>query len=218
MAIRRPEKVLLWVSGPLSWFYKILYPFTWALNGTANAFLRLLGVVPLSETDRAHSEEELRLILADSQEKGVLDSDEGRLLERVFDFGDRSVRQVMVPSIEVVFLNTQKSVEENLNKARENKHTRYPLCDGSLDKVIGIIHVKDLFWKHRQMGKKFALEAVKRPVRFVPSSKYIKSLLTEFRQSRSHLAVVVNEHGATIGIVTNADILNTLALRPSSMS
>ncbi len=210
MAIRRPEKVLLWVSGPLSWFYKILYPFTWALNGTANAFLRLLGVVPLSETDRAHSEEELRLILADSQEKGVLDSDEGRLLERVFDFGDRSVRQVMVPSIEVVFLNTQKSVEENLNKARENKHTRYPLCDGSLDKVIGIIHVKDLFWKHRQRGKKFDLEAGKRTVRVVPSSKYIKSLLTEFRQSRSHLAVVVNEHGATIGIVTLEDILEEL--------
>lgn len=210
MAIRRPEKVLLWVSGPLSWFYKILYPFTWALNGTANVFLRLLGVVPLSETDRAHSEEELRLILADSQEKGVLDSDEGRLLERVFDFGDRSVRQVMVPSIEVVFLNTQKSVEENLNKARENKHTRYPLCDGSLDKVVGIIHVKDLFWKHRQMGKNFTLEAVKRPVRFVPSSKYIKSLLTEFRQARSHLAVVVNEYGATIGIVTLEDILEEL--------
>jgi CBS domain containing-hemolysin-like protein len=210
MAIRRPEKILLWVSGPLSWFYKILYPFTWALNGTANVFLRLLGVVPLSETDRAHSEEELRLILADSQEKGVLDSDEGRLLERVFDFGDRSVRQVMVPSIEVVFLNTQKSVEENLNKARENKHTRYPLCDGSLDKVVGIIHVKDLFWKHRQMGKKFTLEAVKRPVSFVPSSKYIKFLLTEFRQARSHLAVVVNEYGATIGIVTLEDILEEL--------
>jgi len=210
MAIRRPEKTLLWVSGPLSWFYKILYPFTWALNGTANAFLRLLGGVPLSETDRAHSEEELRLILADSQEKGVLDSDEGRLLERVFDFGDRSVRQVMVPSIEVAFLNMQKSVEENLNKAWENKHTRYPLCDGSLDKVVGIIHVKDLFWKHRQMGKKFTLEVVKRPVRFVPSSKYIKSLLTEFRQSRSHLAVVVNEHGATIGIVTLEDILEEL--------
>jgi len=210
MAIRRPEKTLLWVSGPLSWFYKILYPFTWALNGTANAFLKLLGGVPLSETDRAHSEEELRLILADSQEKGVLDSDEGRLLERVFDFGDRSVRQVMVPSIEVAFLNMQKSVEENLNKAWENKHTRYPLCDGSLDKVVGIIHVKDFFWKHRQMGKEFTLEAVKRPVRFVPSSKYIKSLLTEFRQSRSHLAVVVNEHGATIGIVTLEDILEEL--------
>ena len=210
MAIRRPEKVLLWVSGPLSWFYKILYPVTWVLNGTANVFLRLLGVAPLSETDRAHSEEELRLILADSQEKGVLDRDERRLLERVLDFGDRSVRQVMVPSIEVAFLNMQKSVEENLNKARENKHTRYPLCDGSLDKVVGIIHVKDLFWKHRQMGQKFTLEAVKRPVRFVPGSKYIKSLLTEFRQARSHLAVVVNEHGATIGIVTLEDILEEL--------
>ena len=210
IAIRRPEKVLLWVSGPLCWFYRILYPFTWVLNGTANFFLRLLSGDPLSETDRAHSEEELRLILADSQEKGVLDRDERRLLERVFDFGDSSVRQVMVPSIEVVFLNMQKSVEENLNKARENKHTRYPLCDGSLDKVVGIIHVKDLFWRHRKMGQKFTLEAVKRPVIFVPSSKYIKSLLTEFRQSRSHLAVVVNEYGATIGIVTLEDILEEL--------
>ena len=210
MAIQRPETVLLWSAVPLDVFYRILYPFTWALNGSATVFLRLLGIVPLSEADRAHSEEELRLILTDSQEKGVLDRDERRLLERVFDFGDRSVRQVMVPSVEVAFLNMQKSVEENLNHAREHKHTRYPLCDGSLDKVIGIVHVKDLFWKHRQMGQEFTLEAVIRPVRFVPDSKYIKFLLTEFRQARSHLAVVVNEHGATMGIVTLEDILEEL--------
>ncbi len=210
MAIQRPETVLLWSAVPLDWFYRILYPFTWALNGSATVFLRLLGIAPLSEANRAHSEEELRLILADSQEKGVLDRDERRLLERVLDFGDRSVRQVMVPSVEVAFLNMQKSVEESLNHAREHKHTRYPLCDGSLDKVIGIVHVKDLFWKHRQMGQEFTLEAVKRPVRFVPDSKYIKSLLTEFRQARSHLAVVVNEHGATMGIVTLEDILEEL--------
>jgi len=210
LAIYRAESVILWIGRPLAWIYKISYPFTWALNGTANFLLRLMGLGPLSEVDLAHSEEELRLILANSHAHGILDRDERKMLERVFDFADRSVRQVMVPSTEVVFLDLQKSLDENLEIARKDRHTRYLLCDRTLDKVAGILHVKDLFWQYRQLGKNFNLTLVKRPVQFVPETKLIKTLLTEFRRNRTHLAVVVDEYGATIGIVTVEDILEEL--------
>lgn len=210
LSIQRAESVLLWISVPLSWFYRISYPFIWALNGTANAFLRLMGIPPTSEADVAHSEEELRLILAHSHAQGVLDRDERRMLERVFDFADRSVRQVMVPSTEIVFLDLQKSLEENLEIARKDRHTRYLLCDKTLDRVAGIVHVKDLFWQYRQLGERFNLTLVTRPVQFVPESKSIKTLLTELRQTRTHMAVVVDEYGATVGIVTLEDILEEL--------
>ncbi len=210
LSIQRAESVILWISAPLSWFYRISYPLIWALNGTANAFLRLVGIAPTSETDVAHSEEELRLILAHSHAQGILDRDERRMLERVFDFADRSVRQVMVPSTEIVFLDLQKSLEANLEIARQDRHTRYLLCDKTLDRVVGIIHVKDLFWRYRQLGERFNLTLVKRPVQFVPESKHIKTLLKEFRQTRTHLAVIVDEYGATVGIVTLEDILEQL--------
>lgn len=210
LAIQRAESVVLWTASPMIWFYRLSYPFIWLLNGTANLLLRALGITPMSEAEMAHSEEELRLILARSYKQAVLDRDERRLLERVFDFADRSVRQVMVPSVEVIFLDVQKSLEENLQLAREHGHTRYPLCDGTLDRVLGIIHVKDLFWKLREAGGNVDLRTMKRPVHFVPDSKYIKALLTEFRRTHSHLAVVVDEFGSTVGIVTLEDILEEL--------
>ena len=209
LAIQRAEGVILWIATPLAWFYRLSYPLIWILNGTANALLRLVGIAPISDTELAHSEEELRLILTDSQAKGVLDLDQKKMLERVFDFANRSVRQVMVPSVEVVFLDLQNSLEDNLGKARQHRHTRYPLCDGTLDRVVGIIHVKDLFW-HRHVTETFHLELGKRPVQFVPENTYIKTLLTEFRETRTHLAIVVDEYGATIGIVTLEDILEEL--------
>ena len=110
LAIQRADVVILWIATPLTWFYRLSYPLIWILNGTANAFLRLVGIAPMSDSELAHSEEELRLILVDSQAKGVLDQDQKKMLERVFDFADRSVRQVMVPSIEVVFLDLQNTI------------------------------------------------------------------------------------------------------------
>lgn len=209
LAIQRADSVIRWIAAPLAWFHTISYPLIWILNGTANALLRLVGIAPMSETELAHSEEELRLILADSQAKGVLDLDEITMLERVFNFADRSVRQIMVPSLEVDFLDLQKSLENNLEATRQHQHTRYPLCDGTLDHVAGIIHIKDLFW-HRGATEELHLELVKRPVQFVPESKDIKSLLSEFRHTRTHLAIVVDEYGATAGIITLEDILEEL--------
>ena len=210
LAIQRAEATILWISAPLKWFYRLSYPMIWVLNGAATFLLRAFGLGPASEDGLAHSEEELRLILADSHSHGVLDRDKIRMLERVLDFTNRSVRQVMLPSVEVAFLDQQKSLEENFKTAQKFEHTRYPLCDRTFDRVLGIIHVKDLLWQRLQPGTNLDIGLIKRPVWFVPESKDIRSLLTEFRQTRTHLAVVVDEHGTTVGIVTLEDILEEL--------
>lgn len=210
LAIQKTDTVTLLCAAPLTWFYRLSHPFIWALNSTANAFLKLLGVRPATESETTHSEEEIRLILAQSSRAGIIDVEERRLLERVFEFGDRSVRQIMVPAGEVVFLDLEKSFEENLETARHSKHTRYPLCEGSLDRVVGIIHVKDLLWRSQELGPEFDLRMIKRPVHFVPETRLIKFLLPEFRRTRTHLAVVVDEFGSTVGIVTLEDVLEEL--------
>jgi CBS domain containing-hemolysin-like protein len=210
LAIQLPEPVVLNTAVPMIWFYRLSYPMIWSLNNTALFLLRMLGVRATESAKTAHSEEELRLILAHSQEKGVLGLEERKILERVFDFGDRSVRQIMVPAQEVLFLNTEVSFQENLKLAKMHRHTRYPLCEGSLDKVVGIVHVKDILWRLQELGKEYDLRLVKRPTRFVPESKLIKSLLQEFRQTRTHLSMVVDEFGSTVGIVTMEDILEEL--------
>jgi len=210
LAIQLPERTALGISSPLHLFYRISYPFIWALNSAANGLLRLVGIRPASDVETAHSEEELRMILLQSRKTGILDLEEQRMLERVFDFADRSARQVMVPAGEVVFLDTEKSLAENLAVAEEHGHTRYPLCEGDLNRIIGIIHVKDLLWRSKSLGPDFDLRAIKRPVGFFPESKLIKSLLPEFRRTQTHLAVLVDEFGSSIGIVTLEDILEEL--------
>ncbi len=210
LAIQKPEPSVLWTAAPMVFFYKISYPFIWALNGAAVMLLRFFGIRPSTGEELAHSEEELRFLLTHSHAQGFLDRDKRRLLERVFEFTERSVRQVMVPSVEVKFLDAQRSLEENLELARREKHTRYPLCEGSLDAVVGIIHVKDLFWNYKLIGPGFELDSVKRPVHFVPESKGIKSLLADFRRTHIHLAIVVDEFGSTVGMVTLEDVLEEL--------
>lgn len=210
LAIQKPEGTVLWTAYPMHWFYWLSFPFIWSLNGMANLLLRMVGIRPASGVEAAHSEEELRMLLADSHEKGILERDEQRMLERVFDFSDRSVRQIMVPSPEVIFLDVQKSLEENLRIARLHGHTRYPLCDGTLDKATGVVHVKDVLWKLQEIGTDFDLTQIKRPAVFVPESKFIKALLSEFRKTQSHLAIVVDEYGSAVGIVTLEDILEEL--------
>ena len=210
LAIQKPESSALWIASSLVVFYKISYPFIWALNGAANQFLRFMRIRPASESELTHSEEELRILLSRSSEHGVIDRNKKRLLMKVFAFSQRSARQVMVPAVEISFLDLKKNVEENLKLVHREKHTRFPLCDGGLDRVLGLIHVKDLLWNYEMLGGNFDLKFLKRQTLFVPESKGIDSLLAEFRASRIHMAIVVDEYGSTVGIVTLEDILEEL--------
>ncbi|MGH9360813.1 MAG: hemolysin family protein, partial [Thermoanaerobaculia bacterium] len=144
LAIRKAESTALWVSLPLFVFYKTTYPMIWLLNHAANGLLRMVGIQPVSEGELGHSEEELRLLLASSG-GARLSQQKRELLDNIFELSHRVARQIMVPRADVVYLSTTRSVSENLNIARRSGHTRFPLCEGDLDHVVGLVHIKDLF-------------------------------------------------------------------------
>ena len=205
LAIQKSERVLLWVARPVRLFYWITYPLISFLRAAAAIALRLVGIKPGSRIELAHSEEELRLILAQSQRSGMISTDEQQLMESVFDFSDRSARQVMVPRSDIVFLLVDKPIEENLSIAEENQHTRYPLCENDIDHVIGMLNVKDLLF-HGGTD----LRAAKRDILFVPEMKSVRELLRDFQKTHLHMAIVVDEYGSTAGLVTLEDIVEEL--------
>ena len=209
VAIQYSLPTTLWIAIPLRAFYVLLFPLIWSLNSLANGMLRLAGVPIGSENELAHSEEELRMILAHSQEKGFLTSDERTLLEKVFEFGDRVVRQIMVPRVDVYALYLDRPIEENLATIKQSGHTRYPVCVGDLDHVKGILNIKDLS-QRGPLTRTEELAALLRPVHFVPDTQPVARLLRGLQRRRRHMAVVVDEYGGTVGIVTLEDVLEEI--------
>ncbi|MEG6511600.1 hemolysin family protein [Desulforamulus ruminis] len=206
LAIQRAETVTLWLAGPMRMFYYPFYPGIVLFNGTANRILRKLGVQPASEHEESHSEEELQMLVSESYKGGHLDKNEWRLLQNVFEFERRVAREVMVPRPDVVFLDREKSLEENLEIARNTEHTRFPLIDGDSDHVVGLVHIKDLF--RLQSGS--TMDQVKRNIMMVPEGIPLDRLLRQFQQNHEHMAVVVDEYGGTSGIITMENVLEEL--------
>jgi CBS domain containing-hemolysin-like protein len=210
IAIQKPVGTTLWTAHLLHAFYLVTFPAIWLLNGVSRAILRAFGIHPASEhSEIAHSPEELRLILASSEKAGILSEENREIIEGVFQFSKRTARQIMVPRTDVVILSTTKSIEENLEKIRTTRHTRYPLCDGSLDNTVGLIHVKDLLLAQlRGPGK--TLQELKRDVLFVPENSTVESLLSQFIESKTHMAIVLDEYGGASGIVSLENITEEL--------
>lgn len=207
-AIRKPGKVFLATSFLLKSFYVVLYPFMYVLNSVTNFFLRKLGIDDSDEHEGPMTEEEIRASLSIAHAKGELSKNEHRLLNAVFRFDDEVARQIMRPRGDIEFLDFNKSFVENLKYVKESNHTRFPLCDGSLDKLIGVVHIKDF------MGYDdddvLDLKGIARPAMLVPENILIGKLLQEFRLARQHFAFVQDEWGTTIGIVTLEDVLEEL--------
>ncbi len=206
LAIRKPEPTTLWLAIPLYAFYKLTYPIIWVLNHTANALLRIVGISPVSESELAHSEEELRLLLS-SEHAGELHKDTRELLDNVFELGHRVARHIMVPRADVTYLSLTRSMEENLDIARESAFTRFPLCKGDLDEVIGLLHIKDLFYARTKLT---SLEDIKRDISFVPETMTLDKLLRRMRQERLHMAAVVDEYGGVSGVVSLEDVIEEI--------
>jgi CBS domain containing-hemolysin-like protein len=208
IAIRYPTTTTLQVSIPLQIFYYVCRPFIWLLNGFANLILRLIGVKPISEAE-IHSEDELKLIIAESEEGGAIEPNERELIQNVFDFDDRIVRQVMVPRVKISGLRADLSIAETMDVLLREGYSRYPVYENSLDEIIGIVHAKDIITAYVQKSAK-GLRDVMRPAHFIPESKAIDLLLREFQRRKTQMAIVVSEFGGTIGIVTLEDILEEL--------
>jgi CBS domain containing-hemolysin-like protein len=210
IAIQKPVGTSLWIAHLLHAFYVITFPAIWLLNGTSRMLLRLVGIQPTSEhLEAAHSPEELRLILRGSEKAGILSEENREIIEGVFQFSKRTARQIMVPRTDVVVLSTTRSIEENLETIRRSRHTRYPLCEGSLDQTIGLIHVKDLMLAQLR-GPGRSLQELKRDILFVPENSNVDSLLSQFIEHKTHMAVVLDEYGGASGIVSLENITEEL--------
>ncbi|HJT15799.1 MAG TPA: hemolysin family protein [Thermoanaerobaculia bacterium] len=209
IAVSKTTGTALALAHFLRGFYVVMFPAIWLLNVSSNAVLRVLGIRPAMTTDVAHSQEELRLILASSEKAGVLSEENREIIEGVFEFSKRSARQIMVPRTDVAILSTTKSIEENLEIIRTTRHTRYPLCDGTLDRTIGLIHVKDLMLAQLR-GPGRPLNELKRDVLFVPENSKIEALLAQFIENKTHMAVVLDEYGGASGIVSLENITEEL--------
>ncbi|HNX93265.1 MAG TPA: hemolysin family protein, partial [Syntrophomonas sp.] len=207
VAIQRAESLALFLAGPMHFFYFIFYPGVALLNGAANKVVLMFGLEAESEHSRGHSEEELRMLISASYKEGQIKKSEQLLLQNVFKFEKKNAEEIMVPRPQVVFMDINDSMEKNIDIARAAKHTRFPVCDGSPDQVIGLIHIKDVLY---QDENSFDLVDLKRDILFVPEGMPLEKLLQEFQRTHQHMAVVVDEYGGTAGIVTMDNILEEL--------
>jgi CBS domain containing-hemolysin-like protein len=210
LGIRKPQEVALWTSLPFLLFSWCFYPVLWLLNASANGLLRLCGVHDIKVQDLAHSEEELRLILSESQRHGALSAGKVNLLENVLDMAGRTVMEIMSPRPDVDYLSLEKRWQENLETIYRTGHTRYPLCETDIDHVIGIIHIKDIFLQRIDIKTSADLMKIKREVLFIPESRPVEAIQQDFQQRRLHMAVVIDEYGSTSGLVTMEDVLEEL--------
>jgi CBS domain containing-hemolysin-like protein len=209
LAINDPLGVSLRVVRPLRVFFAVFRPVIWVLNRSSNYILRdIFKINPIGGVDLAHSEEELRLILTESEEAREVTPLGKEILINALDLRRRVVRDIMTPRGHVVFLNTEESFEENLKTAQTSRHTRFPLCEGHLDHTIGLVHIKDLLCLTREAHP--ALLAIKRELPPVPEMMPLEKLLDFFLKRHAHLALVVDEYGGTVGIVTLDNVLEEL--------
>ncbi len=213
LAIRRPGRIARIAAPPLVAFKRVFYPALWILNGSAILILRLFGVRRLEES--VISENELRLLFVESIRTGTITSSEAEIMERATRFADRTARDVMVPLDRVVTWRFDRPVEENLDVARAEKHTRYPVYDARLDDLIGVINLKALaLYSEKDAADREASliqdRAIVKELLRVPEDRRIDVVLKEMRRRRQHMAAVVDRKGKAIGILTMEDIIEEI--------
>jgi len=211
IALTKNESTALWVALPVEAFYLATYPLVWFLQMSSNAFTRLFGIEPAPAGVVAHTAEEIRMIVAQAEDRGEIEQAEEEMLYKVFDFADKEASEVMVPRPEVVAISVDLPPEDALAALIDSPYTRYPAYRGSLDEVVGIIHVRDLFSALHDRGiAQVNLEELVRPPFVVPETKDLAALLADFRRTKQHMAIVVDEYGAMEGIVTLEDLLEEI--------
>ena len=212
LAIARTEPVALILAPPMRAFYLVTRPVVDLFNGMGNLLLKPFGVPPANEAgSKPHSEDELRTLLRQSSEQGLIRQDERRLSEAVLLYGDRRVREVMRPRPEVVVMTADQSLAEAGRVAVHSGHTRFPLCEGDegLDSATGVVNAKDLLQAYVE-ERDADLKELSRPIARVSDGTLIDELLRDMRRRRAHMAVVVDEHGTATGLVTIEDIVEEI--------
>lgn len=207
-AIRRAGAMLLWCAAPLKIFYLLTFPLMVALNASTSWLLACVGMDKMGAHEAPHTEQELRTLLREAHLRGSLSGSEHRLISAVFEFDDLVCRRIMLPRSEVEYFDINEPATDCLALARRTKHTRYPICDGSLDDLLGVVHIKDLVGI--DVDDKFDWKTVMRPPRKVPENMPISVLLRHFQATHQLIAFVIDEYGTIIGIVTLENVLEQI--------
>lgn len=207
-AIRKPEGLLLACALPLKIFYVLSFPLMVILSASTDWLLKLLGATEKSKSAIPYTEEEIRALLREAHVHGNLTRSEHSLINAVFEFDDLVCRRIMVPRNDVDIVDINEDAEQILAMIRRTKHTRYPVCDGSLDEVLGVLHVKDITGANIHPG--FDWMPLVRPPKKVPENMPISKLLRHFQGTHQHMAFVVDEYGMIIGIVTLENVMEEI--------
>jgi CBS domain containing-hemolysin-like protein len=206
--IKFPIETALFIAWPLRLFYFVFSPFIWLLNKSSNFILRILGIKKVGDDD-VHTEEELRMILTESEEGGAIKPSENELIQNVFDFDDRIVKQIMVPQNRISALDVELGRTIMIQKVIDEGYSRLPVYLGDIDNVIGVVHSKDIL--KAVIDNKFkTIRDIMRPAHFIPESMHVNNLLKDFQKLHVQMAIVTNEFGATAGVVTMEDIIEEL--------
>ncbi|MEL3971412.1 hemolysin family protein [Rossellomorea oryzaecorticis] len=212
IAIQKAEAVTLLFSGPIILFYKVMFPFIWLLNGSARIFVGLFGVNQASESELAHSEEEIRILLSESYESGEINKSELKYVNNIFEFDERIAREIMVPRTEMVTISREATFEDVKEIISSEHYTRYPVVeDGDKDNVHGFINVKEFLTAKmvREIGGD-SLEPFIIPIIRVIETIPIHDLLVKMQKERVHIALLLDEYGGTSGLVTVEDIIEEI--------
>ncbi|MEH7480394.1 hemolysin family protein [Neobacillus drentensis] len=213
VAIQKAEIVTLFFSRPIIWFNKIMFPFIWLLNGSARMLAGLFGLNPASEQESAHSEEELRILLLESYKSGEINQNELRYVNNIFEFDERLAKEIMVPRTEISSLTVDDTINEVIKRVKSENYTRYPVMDGDIDNIIGIINVKALLTAkimNKGNTEELKVKSYINPVIYVIETIPIHDLLVKMQKERTHMAILIDEYGGTSGLVTVEDIIEEI--------
>jgi len=210
-ALGHAEGTALWVSAPVRAFLTVFGPVIWLLRRSTELILQSFGLEPPGAEREVHSEAELRMLVSRSERQGQIEQDEREMIDKVFVFGDKDVADVMVAKPDVAAVSVDMPPEEALAVVLDSPYTRYPVFRESLDDIVGVLHVRDLFKAIHDRGLGgLDLASLLRPAYVVPETKDLASLLQEFRDTSSHFAIVVDEYGAMVGVATLEDLLEEI--------
>lgn len=209
LAIFSTERYALFCAAPLAAFYKITYPIMIVFNGITNGVMKLLGHDTANEHE-VYTDEEIKILIDESTENGLIDAEANEYVDNIFELGDKDAEAIMTPRMDIICIDLDDSLEENLKLAKQYNYTRYPVCRENKDRIVGFVHVKDLYTLPADATMN-DLEV--RTIVAVPEGLSIAKLLQELQDQRTKIAVVVDEHGGTAGIVTMSDIMEQIVGR-----
>ena len=210
VALNHPETFAKWLAPPLYAFAWVMTPFIWILHSSAVLFLKMLRQPEPNEAEAVHSPAELRILVEQAEERGALATQDAELIDRVFEFSEKNAREVMTPRTDIVAVPADASLEAALTTLRDGGFSRYPVFEGTIDNITGMIMARDVLWAAVEGRDGFRIRDVMRSVHVVPGTREVEDVLTDFKRRKEIMAIVLDEFGGTAGLVTMEDLLEEI--------